>query len=458
MDQSTPCDLVFTVRRRQPELVAPAKPTPRELKLLSDIDDQDGFRFQIPLIHFYPSQASMAGKDPAHTIKTALAQTLVYYYPLAGRLREAPARKLLVDCSAQGVLFVEADADVTLAQFGHLQPPFPCFQQLLYKLPGSEGIINCPLLHIQVTRLKCGGFIFAVNVNHTMCDAPGFVQFLEALAEIARGASQPSILPVWRREVLNARDPPRVTCTHYEYEQVAVPSDDDDSEDTVQRSFFFGPTEVAAIRQLVPHHLRHQCTKFELLTAFLWRCRTIALQLQPNDDVRFMCIMNARGKTKGGLEIPEGYYGNAFVYPAAVTSAGKLCERPLGYALELVRKAKGMVSEEYVHSVIDLMVIKGRPCYTTARSWLVSDLTHFGFGDVDFGWGKAVYGGPANAGLGSNPGVSFYVATINAKGEEGIVVPIRLPSKAMKRFAKELDDVVKICNNNQGSTVINSSL
>ncbi|MCI71674.1 benzyl alcohol O-benzoyltransferase-like, partial [Trifolium medium] len=43
---------------------------------------------------------------------------------------------------------------------------------------------------------------------------------MSAVGEISRGMNIPSISPVWRRELLNARDPPRVTCTHREYEQV----------------------------------------------------------------------------------------------------------------------------------------------------------------------------------------------------------------------------------------------
>ncbi|GKC86395.1 hypothetical protein Tco_1142112 [Tanacetum coccineum] len=38
--------LSFTVQRHTPEVIVPAKPTPRELKPLSDIDDQEGLRFQ----------------------------------------------------------------------------------------------------------------------------------------------------------------------------------------------------------------------------------------------------------------------------------------------------------------------------------------------------------------------------------------------------------------------------
>ena len=135
-------------------MVAPAKPTPHEFKQLSDIDDQESLRFQIPLIQFYKYDPSMKGRDPVRVIREALAKTLVFYYPFAGRLREGPGRKLVVECTGEGIIFIEADADVTLEQFGDsLQPPFPCWEELLFDVPGSGGILNCPLMLIQVHML-----------------------------------------------------------------------------------------------------------------------------------------------------------------------------------------------------------------------------------------------------------------------------------------------------------------
>lgn len=95
---------MLKVHRHEPELIAPAKPTPHEYKLLSDIDDQEGLRFQIPVIQFYKYNPSMQGKDPVRVIREALAQALVFYYPFAGRLREGAQRKLIVDCSGEGVM------------------------------------------------------------------------------------------------------------------------------------------------------------------------------------------------------------------------------------------------------------------------------------------------------------------------------------------------------------------
>lgn len=135
-------------------MVGPAKPTPHEFKQLSDIDDQEALRLHLPVIQFYRCNPSMHGKDPVKVIREALAKTLVFYYPFAGRLREGPGRKLLVECTGEGVLFIEADADVTLQQFGDdLLPPFPCLEELLFDVPGSQGILNCPLLLIQVHLL-----------------------------------------------------------------------------------------------------------------------------------------------------------------------------------------------------------------------------------------------------------------------------------------------------------------
>ncbi|ESW19130.1 hypothetical protein PHAVU_006G098800 [Phaseolus vulgaris] len=448
LSSSSSSSLKFTVRRCEPQLVAPAIPTPHELKLLSDIDDQEALRFHSPAIQIYGKQASMAEKDPVEVIRKALSQTLVFYYPLAGRVREGPHRKLMVECTGEGAMFIEADADVTLHEFGDsLQPPFPCFHELLYHVPGSQQITNTPLLLVQVTRLKCGGFILAFSINHTMCDGTGISQFMNTWAKMARGSTKPSIPPVWCRELLMARHPPRITCNHREYEH--VPDTITSTENMVQRSFFFGPSQIAAIRLLVPTHLQH-CTTFDIITACFWRCRTKALQIEADKEVRMIVIVNGRARFNPPL--PVGYYGNAIAFPAAVTTAGKLCENPFGYAVELIKKVKGVVTEEYMHSVADLMVIKDRCMFTTVRSCLISDLTRGRFREVNFGWGEAVYGGVAQAGIGSFLGGTCQMLHKNAKGEEGIVLPIWLPAKAMNRFAKELENMF----GNQNHTTIRS--
>ncbi|PIA50754.1 hypothetical protein AQUCO_01200176v1 [Aquilegia coerulea] len=121
------------------------------MKNLSCIDDQYFLRNQLPAIFFYRNNVAMKGSDPVKVIKEAISKALVYYYPFAGRLREAPNNKLTVECTGEGVIFVEASANVSLHQFGDfLYPPFPCIKDLLYAGPASGVILHSPLLLFQV--------------------------------------------------------------------------------------------------------------------------------------------------------------------------------------------------------------------------------------------------------------------------------------------------------------------
>ncbi|GJN07495.1 hypothetical protein PR202_ga25331 [Eleusine coracana subsp. coracana] len=150
-----------------------------------------------------------------------------------------------------------------------------------------------------------------------------------SLSELARGARVPTVRPVWGRELLDARSPPRPSFAHREYDQLVVPDATSplrlDGHEQVRRyCFFFGPGEVAAIRAYLPLHLQTSSTTFEILTAFLWKCRTMALAHNAEEEMRLICIVSAHGggNNKTGstrlMRIPRGYYGNAFAFPRAM--------------------------------------------------------------------------------------------------------------------------------------------
>lgn len=142
--------LAFKVSRKNPELIPPAEWTPYSFKFLSDVDDQNGLRLHIPMMNFYRKNPSMEEKDPVQVIRGAIAKALVPYYPLARRLREYSGGKLAVECTGEGVVFIEADADVALEEFGDaLYPPFPNLDELLH-VQGFDRVLNSPPMLFQV--------------------------------------------------------------------------------------------------------------------------------------------------------------------------------------------------------------------------------------------------------------------------------------------------------------------
>ncbi|KAM0844157.1 hypothetical protein ACQ4PT_057248 [Festuca glaucescens] len=267
-------------------------------------------RFYSSGIHLYRSSPSKQGQDPARVVREALARALVPYYPLAGRLREEAGMKLVVECGAQGVMFAEADADLTANDFGNLgSPPFPCFEQFVLESTtgaGAEPVIGRPLLYFQVTRLRCGGFIFGHRVCRCMVDAPGCMQFEKAIGELARGANAPSAAPAWGREMFMARQPPQPSFPHLEYREPAGWPDrmlSTSPGDMARVPFFFGPREIQGLRQRAPPHMCEGCSRFELVAACICRSRTAALGYAADEEVRMSFIVNARGRT--GTQLPE---------------------------------------------------------------------------------------------------------------------------------------------------------
>ncbi|KAH6771306.1 hypothetical protein C2S52_016109 [Perilla frutescens var. hirtella] len=214
--------------------------------------------------------------------------------------------------------------------------------------------------------------------------------------------------------------------------------------------FFFGADEFTALRSRLPLHLGG-CSTFELLTACLWRCRTISISLQPNEEVKIVWAHNFREQFN--LLLPVGYYGNTITFPIAISTTEELSRNPLHYALELVRESKIKVMEELKKSSVDQLVIRSKQTLFVEGIYLVSDLTRASFEEVDFGWGKPVYGGPMEDTIFGSHYIPF-----KKNGEIGKIIPVCLPANAMEMFVKELEEMLKGRDHQKSTSFIKSAL
>ncbi len=121
--------------------------------------------------------------------------------------------------------------------------------------------------------------VFSLEYASIMSWVMVWAQFNSCLPCVRwRKVQVPLPSPVWQREILNARNPPRVTFTHHEFDEVIESNSKvfTNLHDIACGSFFFGLTQVSAIWKSIPHHLRKSST-FEILIACLWQCCSVRI-------------------------------------------------------------------------------------------------------------------------------------------------------------------------------------
>ncbi|XP_006349149.1 3'-N-debenzoyl-2'-deoxytaxol N-benzoyltransferase [Solanum tuberosum] len=420
--------LVTTKGSSGGNFITPSGQTPTGSVLdLSVIDSLAVLRCNARTLHVFKG-------GNATVIQEAFGKALVPYYPLAGRLKfSAHNNQLLqIDCSGQGIWFVEASADCTLLDVNYFDEASALddttFNKLLPQLVhsstplpvGYDSFID-PLVLVQVTEFKCGGYVMGLTFCHSICDGLGAAQFLKAVGEFARGVEKLSVAPVWCRELLlpppqkgvaedNSSMPPPLT----------IPVPDQRLE---HASFNIPLDEINQLKHQVMQELKMDqnvfCSSFESIAATLWRHRTRAIlnitddkknpsnsssntSFIPADDagdeeVKLVFFANCRQL----VPLPEGFYGNCF-FPVTVKASNKVvAEASLAEVVKLIKDAKADLPAEFSQwlnnktnkstnddQFNDPFAPGPGVGYDTL---FISEWGRLGFNEVDYGWGKPVH-------------------------------------------------------------------
>lgn len=141
--------ILINVKKRT--MVKPAEKTlPRRSVWLSVLDRMNNHPVHNSSVHFYRPNGAANFFD-AGLLRESLSKVLVPFYPMAGRYQVDDNGQIEIDCNDEGVLFVEAESNSFVHEFGDFRPT-PELRSLVPTVDYSGEVSSYPLMVAQVLR------------------------------------------------------------------------------------------------------------------------------------------------------------------------------------------------------------------------------------------------------------------------------------------------------------------
>ncbi|KAL6653173.1 hypothetical protein ACP70R_012098 [Stipagrostis hirtigluma subsp. patula] len=343
----------IAVRKSPLVLIKPSEKLATTGNIKLNPDEMMLMEFQIPVLLVF--------ERPIHqtveTIKWALSQALVQYYHISGRISTgANNEEFQIECTGEGVAFVAAFANCALKEAEFFDRSTHCATTLLSELivyyPPEVCGRNDPLLFMQVTEFTCGGFIIGVSWNHAIGDAAGISQFLQAVGELARGLSSPSVVPVRG----------------------------DDSIPSLQ------PTIIGLLSNLEPLDL-----VFLDITITSSSISRIKDEFWVHSDGQMCTTVESNARKQMGAK--DGYYGNSTFLHFVRATCSTVANGDIIDLVKMIKDAKDKLLHKFKknNGYQQLRMTGQQQLYHLQyNSLLVSSVQHLGFDKADFGGGKPV--------------------------------------------------------------------
>ena len=265
---------------------------------------------------------------------------------------------------------------------------------------------------MQATELKCGGIVVACTFDHRIADAYSANMFLITWAHMAQ--SKPfSLLPSFRRSLLNPRHPngrhidPSLDDMYVPVTSLPPPTATAAAADhLVSRIYYVKVEQLEQLQALAgsgSNSRYNRPTKLESFSAYLWK---MVAQCSASDDSEKVCkmgvVVDGRRRLSRTTATMDSYFGNVLSIPFGGKRVEELVEKPLSWvAREVHEFLEVAVRKEHFLGLID-WVEAHRPVPGLAKiycrgsedgpAFVVSSGQRFPVSEIDFGWGKPVFG------------------------------------------------------------------
>ncbi|CAN0862724.1 Shikimate O-hydroxycinnamoyltransferase [Linum grandiflorum] len=432
------------INAKETMLVQPTEETPNGRLWISDVDHLV-VRAHVLTVYFYRRPTTAADFfDPAK-LKQGLSKALVPFYPMAGRLGLDQSGRIEINCNSQGVLFVVAESTSVVDDFGDFVPTLE-LRQLIPHVDYSAGISSYPLFVAQVTYFKCGGVSLGVGIQHQVSDGFSSLHFINTWSDFCRGLTL-NLPPSFDRTHLRARDPPRPTFQHIEYQPSPAMKTPTFADAPVTcRIFKITEDKINSLKAKSKQNVGNpndtvQYSSYEVLAAHIWRCVSKARGLSEDQETKLYIATDGRSRLRPRL--PAGYFGNVVFTTTPIALVGELLNQPVGLVSGRIHEALTRMDDEYMRSALDYLHVQpdlsslAKGPYTfKCPNLSITSWARLPVHDADFGWGRPVYMGPAMIPF---EGLSFLLPSPTNDGSMSLV--ISLLGDHMKGFEKLINDV-----------------
>ncbi|KAG4209199.1 hypothetical protein ERO13_A03G181000v2 [Gossypium hirsutum] len=374
--------------------IKPSIPTPHHLRTFNlSVLDQDVLALHYgSVIFFYPSDGAVSNvSQKSESLKNSLSKILLYFYPLAGQLKDA----VTIECNDEGACFIEAKSGCQLKDL--LADPDTELLKSLVPSTDPKAIrstLACNLL-VQLTSFTCGGTAVAVSVSQKFADTSSFCTFIRSwIAMTGREYGRvelpklvgASLLPPLDTTLISIPPPTTRNCTS-------------------KRFLFHGPqiTNLKLKVAAAMGHQQHNITDAEIVLALVLKCAAAAAYSHGSSSrSRQSALLNVVNLRKRMVPpLPGNTIGNLILKYAVMFDEDDVELHQLvskmknEFANVCNEKVKGIKSKKGYKEIREIrkqvaQLLNGK-VKDINNPYTCTNLCGYPFHEMDFGWGKPIW-------------------------------------------------------------------
>ncbi|XP_026408738.1 salutaridinol 7-O-acetyltransferase-like [Papaver somniferum] len=455
------------------ETIKPTTPTPFQLRNFNlSLLDQYFPPVYVPIILFYPAVANSTGSkhhDDLALLKRSLSETLVHFYPMAGRTED----NMVVDCNDEGIDFVEVKIKGNMCEF--MIKPDVTLNLLVPSEVVSTKFVKGAQVIVQVNMFDCGGTAICLCISHKIadfCTMSTFIRNWAGTTNTARyggATTNQNLLPSFESASLFPPSEQLVSQVGVPPSSASYPTEVSTGYKVVSKRFVFDAEKITSVREKlqVLMHDKYKCrrpTKVEAVTALIWKAAIISTSAGSLSAVHH--AVNYRKRTNPPLlDVSFGNLcGLATVVLPATTETRNTANKTSTSSeievqevlddqfIELVAQLRGEINKvkgdnrcmEKMFldcvSAYDDFLAKNSDVEVKTLPLLMTSWCKFGLYDADFGWGKPIW-------VTTNPFIepSKNIIFMNdTKCGEGIEVWANFLEDHMANFELHLSEILEL--------------